>query len=81
MGATEVCTDYQQAYTPSTAQLACSGIYSTAACPTANRVGRCAVSVTVLGSTASTTLSYYAPTTTDIAMLACTSAGGTFRSN
>jgi len=62
------CTEYGQGYTASSVMMACSGVsqtYSAGACPTANRVGRCTITATSSGNTASAVLSSYAPVTTD----------------
>ena len=72
------CTEFGQGYTTSSVMMACSGAsqtYSAGACSATNRVGRCTITASGNGATATAVLSTYPPTTTDQAKTACTAAG------
>lgn len=75
------CIDYSGAgATMSTVMSRCSmamGTYSATACATTGRVGRCAV-VLPGGVNITQTANYYAPTTVDVARMACEAQMGTF---
>jgi hypothetical protein len=48
--------------------------YSAGECTATGRVGRCTITASTAGATASTTVNYYAPSTTSTAMSACSAA-------
>lgn len=73
-GAVASCSDYGEGYTAAQVMSTCSaagGTYSSSACPSENRVARCAITVSVAGVTASTTVSYYPPLTAANVMQSC----------
>lgn len=89
-GTSMICVDYDQ--NPAGAQAlqeACENggsTWSASACPSANRAGRCKVSVSAAGITLSSTTNYYSPVTTQQAETQCDafSSGGatvTFTAN
>ncbi len=71
------CIDYGTGFTSADVMRTCTGgaTYSATACTTTGRVGRCVITATSGGATASSTLNFYAPITADIGMMACTAAG------
>jgi len=54
----DLCTDYGPGYTATQVQSSCKGPYSSGACPSANRVGRC---LKWSGLPTEVTFSYYSP--------------------
>ena len=73
------CTDYGEGFTTSEAMQDCaahSGSYSSIACPSENRVGRCIVTGLISGTAHSETQNYYTPNTTAGVMQTCTRQGG-----
>lgn len=82
-GGVSYCISYTgTSATMSAIQQGCTsgmGTYQSTDCPTANRVGRC----TLPGGNAelTQTANYYAPTTAEQAMAACTAIMGTFAAN
>lgn len=84
------CIEFHEGFTADQVQASCpssaNASFSTAGCTATNRLGRCEVSVSVLGITAAQTLHYYPPTTAATAMNDCSqrTAGGasaTFTAN
>ena|SRR5579871_2392286 len=74
------CVDFNSGYNSSQAQQACTqsgGTYSSSACTSAMRVGRCTLSQGQFSQTAN----FYPPTTAADAMTACQAQGGTFAAN
>src|SRR5262245_6112863 len=70
------CVDYGQGFTADQARSACSmGTYSAGACTATDRVGRCTITATAGGSTASSVVNFYPPVTVEIGMMACTTGG------
>ena len=78
-GAIVTCTDYGEGFTASTVMQVCTSsmaTYSTSACPSTNRVGRCELTATNGGATAIDAVSFYPPETTANAMSACAMENG-----
>lgn len=84
------CIEFHEGFTTDQVQASCPSSqnvsFSTSGCIETNRIGRCEVSVSVLGVTAAQTLHYYPPTTAATAMTDCNqrTAGGasaTFTAN
>lgn len=84
------CIEFHEGFTSEQVQASCpssaSASFSTAGCTETGRLGRCEVSVSVLGVTAAQTLHYYPPLTAATAMNDCNqrTAGGasaTFTAN
>ena len=76
-GAVVSCSDYGEGYTTAQVMTSCSGAggtYSSSACPSENRVARCAITVSAAGVTATTTVSYYPPLTVANVMQSCSQA-------
>lgn len=75
------CTDYSVNTSTVNHRTLCTatlmGTWSASACPSANRVGRCRLTTSLVTSTQN----FYAPTTVDQARMACTTATGTFEAN
>src|SRR4051812_20012969 len=66
MGTATQCVDYGSGYTASSGMQSCTpqgGSYSVAACPSANRVARCTVTVTAGSANSVYTLNFYPPNT------------------
>lgn len=81
-GATRMsCTDYSMNTSTVNYQSLCTttlmGTWSASACPTANRVGRCRLTSSLVTSTQN----FYAPMTVDEARMDCTQSTGTFEAN
>jgi hypothetical protein len=74
------CTDYGAGFTASTVMQVCATssmtIYSAAACPSANRVGRCEITETRGGVSAGDAVNFYPPETAAAAMSACAMENG-----
>jgi hypothetical protein len=74
-----VCTDYGAGFTSSTVMQACTtsmATYSAAACPSANRVGRCEITETNGAVSAGDAVNFYPPETRAAAMSACSMENG-----
>lgn len=73
------CIDYGEGFTTTDAMQDCAahgGSYSSTACPSENRVGRCIVTALIAGATHSETQNYYTPNTSAGVMQACTRQSG-----
>jgi hypothetical protein len=84
------CIEFHEGYTADQVQASCpssaNASFSSSTCTEANRLGKCEVSLSVLGITVAQTLHYYPPTTAATAMTDCNqrTAGGasaTFTAN
>jgi hypothetical protein len=73
------CTDFGAGFTATTAMQNCTGsmtTYSAAACPSANRVGRCEITETSGSVTVGDAVNFYPPETAALAMQACNMENG-----
>ncbi len=76
-----ICADYAGGVTSDNARSACTGAmgsYSTTACTSTNRIGRCAVQGTIGGTQTTSTLNMYNPLTDANARQLCTLLMGTY---
>lgn len=81
MGSTSFCADYNSNVSATNARATCTsnnGSYSTTACTSTNRVGRCVAPGLVGGVQTTSTLNFYTPTTDADARQVCTALGGTY---
>lgn len=80
-GSTTFCADYNSNVSATNARSTCtsaSGSYSTSACTSTNRVGRCVAPGVVGGVQTTSTLNFYTPATDADARQVCTAFGGTY---
>jgi len=82
-GSTSFCADYNTDVSAANARSACTsggGSFSTSACSTTNRIGRCVAPGTIGGAQTNSTLNFYVPTTDQDARQVCTLLSGTYTS-
>lgn len=77
-GTVRTCTDYGAGFNSSAVQQSCAApkTFSASPCPSTNRVGRCVISITRNGNTATDSVSFYAPTTAVDAKSGCDMENG-----
>lgn len=78
-GTLVTCTDYGAGFTTGMVIQECSALsatYSSSACSSANRVGRCEISISRNGVTAADAVSFYPPETIGAGMQACNMENG-----
>ena len=78
-GTLVTCTDYGAGFTASTVMQTCSAsmsTYSAAACPSANRVGRCEITEMTGTVSVGDAVNFYSPETSATVMSVCSSENG-----
>jgi hypothetical protein len=78
-GTLVTCTDYGAGFTASTVMQTCSSsmaTYSTAACPSANRVGRCEITEMQGAVSVGDAVNFYSPETSATVMSVCSMENG-----
>lgn len=82
-GGVSFCADYNANVSTDNARAACSGAsgsFSTSACTSTNRIGRCVAPGMIGGTQTNSTLNFYVPTTDSDARQVCTALNGTYTS-